>query len=727
MANINVLDRNTINQIAAGEVVERPSSVVKELTENAIDAGASAVTVEIKDGGILLIRVSDNGTGIEKDEIKTAFLRHSTSKIKTAEDLLTIGSLGFRGEALSSISSVAIVEIVTKTRSSFNGTRYVIDGGEEKEFTDVGCPEGTTFIVRDLFYNTPARRKFLKSPMTEAGYVSDLMERMAISNPNISFKYINNNKTILHTSGNGNLKDIIYHIYGRDITNNLLEADDEINGIRITGYIGKPAVSRGNRNYENYFINGRYIKSNIITKAIEEAYKPYSMQHKYPFTILSIEIDSTLIDVNVHPAKLEIRFAEGEDMYRTVYTAVKNALAGKNMIPNVTIGRAEKEQKRTYDNIPEPFETERLKKYLGQDEIKEKNKSERENEINEMNRSLFMEDSLMLKDIPFIKKEDVKKQDIEKENAVKENNENNDSIKGNIENRDSIKEEHEVSNNNGSEISNTEHETSNKNNSIYSNTEYEAANKNSFIFSNIEHKAAVHEAALNEISLHEPELSYGGGEKANDRNIDSIIDNQLLPLSCYRIIGQLFSTYWLAEYDNQLYIIDQHAAHEKMIYEEMLDRLRKKNTPSSDEYFSQLVSPPIIITLSQREAEALENNREFLENLGFTIEYFGGKEYAVSSIPADMYNIDGKELIISFIDDLVEDASILTSELIIEKAASMSCKAAIKGNHVMSHIEAEAMLNRLSGLSNPFHCPHGRPVIIAMSKNEIEKKFKRIV
>lgn len=720
MRNITVLDKNTINQIAAGEVVERPCSVVKELVENAIDAKATAVTVEIKEGGIQLIRVSDNGSGIEKEDIKTAFLRHSTSKLKTAEDLLTISSLGFRGEALSSISSVAQVELVTKTRTSFTGSRYIIDAGEEKEFSEIGCPEGTTFIIRDLFYNTPARRKFLKSPMTEAGYISDLMERLAVSHPYISFKYINNNKTLLHTSGNGNLKDIIYHVYGRDITSNLLETDENINNIRITGFIGKPAVSRGNRNYENYFINGRYIKSNIISKAIEEAYKPYTMQHKYPFTVLNIFIDSTFIDVNVHPTKMEIRFANGEDVYRTVFTVIKNALSGKNMIPHVTLGKTEKETLKTYENIPEPFEKARIEKTLTGKDIRQQNKSEREREINEMNKSRFMEDVIGIKNIPYQQKEEKPVQQTLFE-ASYTYAEGADATENNTVSEPEISKMINEAEAADTAEKNSELVQKDKIADIDKIVEKDniAEKDNVAKKDNIVKKDNIAEkdnVAEKDKIIEKTDELIKTGEMQNALKMQNV-----LSMVGHRIIGQLFSTYWLVEYDGQLYIIDQHAAHEKILYEDFMNRLKK------NEFLSQIVSPPIILTLSQREAIVLNEHKKILEDIGFEIEPFGGKEYAVSSIPADMLNIDGKELILSFLDGLVEDASVKTPDIILERVASMACKAAVKGNHKMSKQEAEEMINRLMTLDNPFHCPHGRPIIISMTKNEIEKKFKRIL
>jgi len=650
MRTINVLDQGTINQIAAGEVVERPCSVVKELVENAIDAKSGAITVEIRDGGLDLIRVSDNGSGIGTDDVKVAFLRHSTSKLKSAEDLPSITSLGFRGEALSSISSVAKVELLTKTRSSFTGTRYVIDGGEEKELAEIGCPEGTTFCIKELFYNVPARRKFLKSAMTEASYITELMERLAISNPNVSFKYINNNKTILQTSGNGNLKDIIYHVYGRDIAGNVLELSSNLFSIDIDGYIGKPVVSRGNRNHENYFVNGRYVRSNIITRAIEEAYKPYSMKHKYPFTVLNITLDGQLIDVNVHPTKMELRFQHEEDMYRAIYQGVAGTLSGKNMIPNVTIG---------YGNIPDrsgnvPDRSGSLphKPTMSKDDVRNMVKNGREREITEMGKSTFMDD-----DIGAIGIRDVKYEDARKGNDITE--------------------------------------------ALLPKEDAALLLKEDFTQVDL----------LKDIAVNNTDTVIGKG------NHD---DDILINLSKYPIIGQVFSTYWLVEGDDELLFVDQHAAHEKILYEELIESMEK------GESFSQSINPPIIVTLTPGEIVTLARHGNFLENIGFSIEHFGGKEYALGAVPTNTYDVDGKEILISLLDDLSEGVDD-TPEIILKKVASMSCKAAIKGNQSITAVEAREMLNKLSRLKNPFNCPHGRPIIISMSKYEIEKKFKRIV
>lgn len=603
---IILLDENTINKIAAGEVVERPAAVVKELVENAIDAGSSAVTIEIKEGGTSFIRITDNGCGILKEEIRLAFERHSTSKIRSAEDLFHISSLGFRGEALASIAAVAQVELVTKTKGSLTGNRFVIDGGQEKSLEEIGCPDGTTFLVRNLFFNTPARRKFLKSAMTEAGYVNDLVERLAISHPEVSFKFINNNQIKLQTSGNSNCKEIIYHVYGRDIAGQLLELNTEKNGLRLTGYIGKPIISRGNRNYMNYFINGRYIKSAIINKAIEEAYKPYSMTHRYPFTSIILELDPARIDVNVHPTKMEIRISNQEEVFQFVYDVISEALSRRELIPEVVIGTEKKEKptilKKETIKAPEPFELKRRQETAS---------------------------------LPFP------------------------SI---------VREEEAI--------------------------------------------PPVLPEVIKPAVLTEPPVQM------------DLFEERLLSREAvkeHRIIGQLFKTYWIIEYKDKMFLIDQHAAHEKVLFERTMAALKTK------EMTSQLLNPPLIISLTMREETALKEHLTVLERLGFEIEHFGGKEYSVRAVPADLYGIAARELLLELIDSLVEEDGKKNPELILEKAASMSCKAAVKGNQQLSEAEARALIDELMTLENPYHCPHGRPVIVSMTKQEIEKKFKRIV
>lgn len=630
MSKILLLDQETIDKIAAGEVVERPCSVVKELVENAIDAGATAVTVEIRDGGTSLIRITDNGCGIEKAEVPLAFLRHSTSKIKSAEDLMCVQSLGFRGEALSSIAAVSRVELVTKTYGALTGTRYRIEGSKELEIEDVGAPDGTTFLVKDLFYNTPARRKFLKSAQTEGTYISDMLERLALSHPEVSFKYINNNQTKLHTSGNGNCRDLIYHIYGRDITAQLLNVHCDLAHFQLSGYIGKPTVSRGNRNFENYFINGRYIKSNLLAKAIEEAYRHYLMQHQYPFTVLYFTFTSDTLDVNVHPTKMELRFGDSQEVYQELVNALSEPLAKSELIPEVPVTE-EKQKKavRIYQEpIPEPFEKRR---------------------INDLRSS------------------------VKNQAAARTARESADS--------------------------------------------YQAASH-----------PGVHELSEKSVRKRcEPgdtENIFPEGQKLTEQmTIDAIAPAFLTKdaRKKHRIIGQLFRTYWLIEYEDKLYIVDQHAAHEKVLYERKMAQMKRK------EFTSQVISPPIVFSLTAKEQEMLERYGEEIRKLGYAVESFGGREYMVNAVPDNLFSIDVKELFIEMLDDFTSLSGRETPELILEKVASMSCKAAVKGNDILSVPEADALIDELLTLDNPFHCPHGRPTIISMTKHDLEKKFKRIL
>jgi len=665
MGIISVLDQATINQIAAGEVVERPASVAKELVENAIDAGATAVTVEIKEGGISLLRVTDNGCGMEKDDIRTAFLRHATSKIKTALDLITVGSLGFRGEALSSISAVAQVELLTKTKDAFVGSRYVIEGGEEKAFEEAGCPSGTTFLVRNLFYNVPARKKFLKTAMTEGGYINELMERMALSRPDISFKYMNNGKTVLHTTGGNELKDIIYHIFGRDIAMSVLPVKypkDEF-GIEISGYIGKPVIARGNRTQENYFINGRYIKCAIINRAIEDAYKTYMMGHKYPFTAIHITVPPEFIDVNVHPSKMELRFSNNEAIYHAIYQVIRNTLSGKNMIVPVSLSEKEDKQEQKREvlqqqkiSVPEPFEVKRREQFTATSSASQQQKI-----------------------VPILKTplESV----IHPAEQPKVTTEQKMQILYDVvkENRENVTE-------------NTE--------SIFVKEE------------KIEYHA---EPGIQKI----PETESFVKPEQITLTLDLLAkDNR----KEFTLIGQLFATYWLIEMEEQLFIIDQHAAHEKVLFERTMEKLRKQET-----VLSQGLMPPMILSLTMREAECLKKNLNVFERLGFGIEEFGGLEFKITEIPADMVSVDSKELLTEVLNTLLSEREFKNADVLLEKVASLSCKAAVKGNHRMSEEEAKQLISDMLTLENPYHCPHGRPTTISMSKYELERKFKRIV
>ena len=651
-AVINILDSETINKIAAGEVVERPSSVVKELVENSIDAGSTAITIEIKEGGISFIRITDNGCGIPKEDITKAFLRHATSKIKSVEDLLSVSSLGFRGEALSSIASVSQVELITKTADEVSGYRYTCEGGTEGVCQEVGAPEGTTIVVRNIFYNTPVRRKFLKTASTEAGYVSSLVEHLALSHPDISFRFINNNQNKLHTSGNMNLLDIIYGVYGRDVARSLIKAEGKTQDIKLEGFIGTPAIVRGNRSYENYYINGRYIKSGIITKAIEDAYKPYSMNHKFPFTSLHLQMDPNLVDVNVHPTKLEVRFKNANDIYEFVYNSIKDVLQNKEHISQVKLVK-EKETPKNVNRPPEPFEEERIK--------------ENKNLQTSLDRDRF---------------DNVSRDSLGK----KPNNTSNYTYNYNATS---------VERYSGEDISpETRHQVEQK----ISDTEIgklrEAVKDPNKI---IEQERRIREDA--------EQLSFLSEEAMKD----------------HRIIGQVFATYWLIEYNEKLYIIDQHAAHEKVLYEKILKDYKEKNI------ITQNLNPPIILTFSMREQEVLTESLEEFEKLGFEIEEFGGNEYAIRAIPSDLDGLAQKEIFIELIDNLTDEVYNSKAEVLVDKIASISCKAAVKGNQKLSVREVSGLIDSLLKLENPYYCPHGRPTMIAISKYELEKKFKRVL
>lgn len=624
MPEIALLTQETIDKIAAGEVVERPSSVVKELVENAIDAKATAITIEIKEGGISFIRISDNGCGINKEDVPLAFLRHSTSKIRNVEDLLCVSSLGFRGEALSSIAAVSRVELITKTPDALTGVRYQIEGSKEVAFEEIGAPDGTTFLIKDLFYNTPARKKFLKSAQTEGAYIADMVEKLALSHPDISFKFIQNNQTKLHTSGNGNIKDLIYHVFGREISSAVLPVELENELFSVTGYIGKPMITRGNRNYEIYFINGRYIKSNLLSKAIEEAYKSFLMQHQYPFCVLYFTFKGESLDVNVHPTKMELRFDHNTEVYQLLCDGLYEVLSRKEMIPEVPVTEEKKNPVvREYkEAIPEPFEQRRL---------------------NQIRASVH-------KDSPYEPKypNHVAERPVYKASS---------SILDKVKIQDS----------------------------------YVVPQKDDIKYEN-----------LTLDSLSSEFLTKDAKKK-------------------HRIIGQLFKTYWLVEFEDKLFIVDQHAAHEKVLYERTMAALKEK------EYTSQTISPPIILSLDANEIMMLEKHMDQITRMGYEVESFGGKEYMISAVPANLFHVDMKDLFIEMLDDFSNLSGKETPELILEKVASMSCKAAVKGNQTLSFIEFDTLVEELLSLDNPYNCPHGRPTIISMTKYEIEKKFKRVI
>ena len=628
MNEIHILDSNTVDQIAAGEVVERPSSVVKELVENAIDAGAKHITVEIKEGGISFIRVTDDGSGIDESQLSKVFLRHATSKISQAEDLETVMSLGFRGEALSSISAVCQVELITKTAQSLTGHRICISGGEAQAPEEIGAPNGTTILVRNIFFNTPVRRKFLKSAATEGGYIADFMQHMALSVPDVAFQFIMNGQTKFFTSGNGKMDEIIYRIYGKDVAAEMLPMEAEAEGIRITGFLGKPVLNRANRSYETFFVNKRYIKSTLISSAVEEGYKTFLMQHKYPFVVLHFEIDPTRIDVNVHPTKMDIRMNEPGYFLSFIRDAVKEALTGKTMIasgeqtPNPE-HRADKEQEKALTaQIPQPFEEKR--------------------------------------------REEAEKTELT--NVVKETNEYR--------------------------VIGTDREFLKHMNAAPPQVTISTGNV-------IKQKDVVFVEKPEQMRLFDDE------ELARQE-----IEN-------FKIIGQVFDTYWILALPEKLYYVDQHAAHEKVMYERLMKQYREK------EIAVQALNPPMVISLSPKEKTVLDSQMDVFIALGFEMDEFGEDAYAVRSVPTDLYGLSEKQLFLSVLDELVEFPVKGDPDAVLSKIASMSCKAAVKGNQTISLKEAEVLMQELLSCDNPFNCPHGRPTIISMTKYELEKKFKR--
>jgi len=709
LRKIAVLDQQTIDKIAAGEVVERPSSIVKELVENAIDAGATAVTVEITDGGKKMIRITDNGGGMERDQVPLAFLRHATSKIEKVEDLEHIASLGFRGEALSSIAAVAQVELITKTPSALSGVRYVINGGVQESLEDMGAPEGTTFLVRNLFYNTPARSKFLKSDTTEGNYVSTLMEQLALSHPEISFKYIQNKQVKLHTSGNYNIKDVIYNIYGRDITKALLEVSYENDFMKIEGFVGKPEISRGNRTFENYYINGRFVKNRIIAKGIEDAYKGFLMQHKFPFVSLHIQMEGNDLDVNVHPSKMEVRFARGTEVYDAVYETVHKALTTREMIQTVPFGKEESVRKQSSlvkpGDIPEPFEMKRraempeYRTQVANTVNRTSNVSIKGNDRTvsapdtAMDKKQISSYSTLPRGIITMAEQAVREQKIyqTKDPFTKAEEK---LFEGTINDKNIHEKQPDAMQVNMSQKATV---SVNKN-VVDSNENAETCDESAERVQEVEKEQKPQQLELFEEKLLAPESR-----------------------SRHQLIGQIFDTYWLVQFEDRFFIIDQHAAHEKVYYERFVKRFREQTIES------QYLSPPLIVSLNLQEEALLETNRKYFEDFGFEIEPFGGKEYCINAVPTNLYGLDEEELFLEMLDNLASEKDKDPLGIFASRLATMACKAAVKGNHQMSVQEANMLIDELLTLDNPYHCPHGRPTIISMTKTELEKKFKRIV
>lgn len=716
---IKVLDQNTINKIAAGEVIEKPSSVIKELVENSIDSGATAVTVEVKGGGLSFLRVTDNGAGIKKNEVKLAFLRHATSKLMTVEDLLSISSLGFRGEALASIAAVAQVEMITKTADDVTGLRYQIHGGKEISSEEIGAPGGTTIIVRNLFYNTPARKKFMKTYPTEISYIYDLICRICMSHPEISFKFIANGTDKLFTSGNGKLRDIIYHIYGRDITSNLLEINAENDYMKISGYIARPCISRGNRSFEGYYVNHRYIKSAVLTKAIEDAFRTFVMIHKFPFTEINFQVRPDLLDVNVHPTKMELKFANSQDIYSFTYNAIRETLLFKELIPDVAPGKDPKPEtfkQRDVGKAPEAFENKRREaivraeeRTVPQSQPEQHRPAEPQNQPEQLRSAETQTSPQQLCPI--------------------EPQTSSQPVHPVIE----IIDETSSSNNKGSDVIDNNKMEKPAGNYIYAdrNNDLERAivqnrnvvNESPAYTAPAPARPSVTAATQDSTVSAASDAAYI--EEAGKKYVQQdMFQEKFLTKEArakHRLIGQLFKTYWLIEYDGKFFIMDQHAAHEKVKYEELMENYKNKKI------YSQYLMPPAVVTLSAAEIEFLHENMEMFEALGYQIENFGGREFKLNAVPDNLFGLDGRELFIDFIADASSSAKKVTIDTFIHKLSTMACKAAIKGNTEISFKEADALIDQLLKLENPYTCPHGRPTVISMTEAEIEKKFKRIV
>ncbi|BDF46051.1 DNA mismatch repair endonuclease MutL [Eisenbergiella sp.] len=686
MAEIMLLDSSTIDKIAAGEVVERPSSVVKELVENAMDAGARAVTVEIKEGGCSFIRVTDNGGGIDKKQVRKAFFRHATSKIRSVEDLYQVKSLGFRGEALSSIAAVSMVELITKTKEELTGIHYRLEGEKEREFSEVGAPEGTTIIVRELFFNTPVRKKFLKSSATEGSYISDLMEHMALSRPDVAFQFIMNGQVRFHTSGNGDIKEILYRIYGREIIKELIPFSASAEGLEIQGFLGSPSVVRSNRNFEFFFVNGRYIKSPLLSKGLEAGYKAYLMQHKFPFALLHFTIDPDRIDVNVHPSKMEIRFHDQPGLYAFLEEQIRGALRRREMIPDVTL-----EEKPARPAV--------VQKPAAKEEKTEAPSSLQDNRQR-------IEESLISRP------EDKVSAPPEKEPAPASEKETRTAETRTAESgipRPADKMAAPV----------PEEKSTAAQRIVGGDTAGSAGGKVHPPRTRPEAPQPFETRRLSQM-LREEEGVY----QVQETRQMELFEEKLLTkeaVQSYRILGQVFDTYWLAQYEDKLLFIDQHAAHEKVKYEALVSKMKNGAVDS------QMLTPPLVLNLSAREAHLLERYASYFAELGFEIEDFGGNAFTVRSVPCDLYGHYEKDFLEAILDELEEEPPHGAPAVIAEKLASMACKSAVKGNHTMTCREMEALLDQLLKLENPYHCPHGRPTIITMSKYELERKFKRIV
>ena len=691
---IKVLDQHTIDKIAAGEVIERPSSIVKELVENSIDSGATRITVEVTDGGTSMIRVTDNGSGIEADDVRKAYMSHATSKLDNVDDLMNIVSLGFRGEALSTIAAISQVEMITKTRDSMTGIKYEIHGGKEIEFKEIGAPDGTTIISRNIFYNTPARLKFLKSNVTEASYINDLMTHIALSNPDISIKLISNNKTIIDTQGDGRLRETIYSLYGKDITRGLLEVDYKDETVRITGFIGKPFLSKGNRSFENYFVNKRYVKSAVVNRAIEEAYKTHIMQHKFPYTALFIELPTYMVDVNVHPAKREFRFDDEQGLFRAVFHAVKDALTDKEMIPDAV------PFKESVSN------SEAVKPQTGVSQLLSSVNKTAEDSLKTQNDNTIREN--IVSDNTSGKSDYTSDKMGNKHFFEEKSNYQSSSTTSSAKDRFDITS----SKSGGASFSILESLLPQEYRDKLNNLNNLDNNDNSNSLSGSSSK----ERTIDEtISKPLPKDSYQQEEMSETRYLSEEAKGH------HKIIGQVFKTYWITEYDGTMYLMDQHAAHEKVNYETFLEEFKNRKI------LSQNLFPPEMISLTNKEKVAVLENVDYLKQYGFEIEDFGANDIKLSAMPANLIGLDGREVfneLVAYLSDGVEN---VTEDIFVRKLATMGCKAAIKGNQEITEYEVRDLIEKLMKLKDPYTCPHGRPTLVKFTQTDLDKMFKRIV
>ena len=730
---IRVLDKATIDKIAAGEVIERPSSVVKELLENAIDAGSTAVTVEIKDGGTSFIRVTDNGCGIPKEEVRMAYMRHATSKIEHAEDLNSILSLGFRGEALSTIAAVSQTEMITKTATDLTGIKYVIHGGKEIEYKDVGVPNGTTIVVRNLFFNTPARKKFLKSAMTEGSYIFDLLTRIALSHPEISFKLIANGQTRIDTSGNGKLKDTIYQLYGRDITANLIPIDYTDGDIHLSGFIGKPFIARGNRGLENYFINHRYIKSNVVNRAIEEGYRTFVMQHKFPFTVLYLDLPQEKCDVNVHPTKMEFKYDNEKKLFEVCCTAVKLALTHKEIIPK----EGEKPIASPVISHPEqkpaePFEVRRTQSqtipqknvragsYSPTYKILESLRKAEEEEAAK-NGTPLPNIADMVADAGVVYAPSTPTESAQTGNSAAASN-NVTQQSGSITPSQPMQQNHATT------TAQTTQQSSSNPNVVSQSVQQNNSAGTVQVTQTVQPDRSTAQTEQPSETPTKPDLSKmdknSAAYKYTVGKQETLFDDDFLTEKArlsHRVIRQVFETYWLIEYNDNLYIMDQHAAHEKVKYEELMENLKNKQV------FSQQLLPPMVITVTYAERQAILDNFDLFMKIGYDIEEFGGNEFKINAIPSNLFGLHGRDMFLEFVGSLIQNSGYMSNDIFVKKLSTMACKAAVKGNMKLSFQEIDALVDKLLSLENPYTCPHGRPTIISMSKTELEKKFHRIV